>query len=247
MAKRKAPSAPPIPEWVLTYGDLMSLLLCFFILLAAFSELKKPQEYQQVVEAVREAFGFTGGPGTVPLDEDAGGNASSLFEQLRRAAAANRSQDNTQRPDVTGAKPRSSVVQEGLRFVVGGSLTFQAGSSEISEAAMTTLRAEIGPLIRDRRTKIEIRGHAWGVEDRLPDTDPVELSFRRAKAVMDFLVRECAVDPAILLPVAAGESEPVEVSRQDAAANAENRRVQVILTEISVDEVHPDPHWTGRR
>ncbi len=36
MAKKKAANNPGIPEWVLTYGDLMSLLLCFFILLSAF-------------------------------------------------------------------------------------------------------------------------------------------------------------------------------------------------------------------
>jgi len=45
MAKRKPIQSPGIPEWVLTYGDLMSLLLCFFILLAAFSELKKEEDF----------------------------------------------------------------------------------------------------------------------------------------------------------------------------------------------------------
>lgn len=246
MAKRKPPSSPPIPEWVLTYGDLMSLLLCFFILLAAFSELKRPDQYRQVIEALREAFGFSGGPGSMPLDQHAGGTATSLLEQIRQAATAKRSDDLTDRPDVTGLTPRSAMVQSGLRFAIGGSLVFQPGSADLSENAKASLRTEIGPLIRDRRTKVEVRGHAWGVEDRLPDTDAVELSFRRAKAVMDFLVRECAVDPAILLPVAVGESEPVGVSRHDASGHAENRRVQVILTEVSVDEVHPDPHWTGR-
>ena len=38
MAKRrKKPEAPGVPEWVVTYGDMMTLLLCFFVLLQAFS------------------------------------------------------------------------------------------------------------------------------------------------------------------------------------------------------------------
>ena len=62
-AKRKPPDEPGIPEWVLTYGDLMSLLLCFFILLAAFSEIKKPREYKQLIESINNAMGANGGLG----------------------------------------------------------------------------------------------------------------------------------------------------------------------------------------
>ena len=57
MAKRKKAEGGDIPEWVVTYGDLMSLLLCFFILIAAFSEIKKEREYQEVVRSIQEAFG----------------------------------------------------------------------------------------------------------------------------------------------------------------------------------------------
>ena len=33
-------SSPGVPEWVVTYGDMMSLLLTFFIMLVSLSELK---------------------------------------------------------------------------------------------------------------------------------------------------------------------------------------------------------------
>ena len=33
--------APGVPEWVVTYGDMMSLLLTFFIMLVSMSELKE--------------------------------------------------------------------------------------------------------------------------------------------------------------------------------------------------------------
>ena len=38
--KSKAPSAPTSPGWMTTYGDLMSLLLVFFILLVSFSTME---------------------------------------------------------------------------------------------------------------------------------------------------------------------------------------------------------------
>ena len=35
-----------IPEWVVTFGDMMSLLLTFFIMLVSLSEIKEEQKYQ---------------------------------------------------------------------------------------------------------------------------------------------------------------------------------------------------------
>ena len=58
-----------IPGWVVTFGDMMALLLCFFILLQMFSEFKRDHEYQRVVTAIKEAFGFSGGVGVLPTDD----------------------------------------------------------------------------------------------------------------------------------------------------------------------------------
>lgn len=52
---KKATSAA-IPAWVVTFADLMSLLLAFFVLLFSFSELDKAK-YKQVAGSLRDAFG----------------------------------------------------------------------------------------------------------------------------------------------------------------------------------------------
>jgi len=56
--------APPIdeeeegaPAWVVTFGDLMSLLLCFFVLLLSFSEMDR-NKYRVVSGSVKNAFGI---------------------------------------------------------------------------------------------------------------------------------------------------------------------------------------------
>ena len=46
-----------IPEWVVTFGDMMSLLLTFFIMLASLSEIKAEQRYQAMAESIRRRFG----------------------------------------------------------------------------------------------------------------------------------------------------------------------------------------------
>lgn len=58
MAIREDPP-PSVPEWTLTYGDLMSLLLTFFVLLAAMSEIRKDDRFSSVASALHERFGGT--------------------------------------------------------------------------------------------------------------------------------------------------------------------------------------------
>ena len=45
---------PGIPEWVVTFGDMMSLLLTFFIMLVSMSEMKQDEKFQAVAESFRE-------------------------------------------------------------------------------------------------------------------------------------------------------------------------------------------------
>ncbi len=52
--KCKCPAG--IPAWVLTFADLMSLLMCFFVLLLSFSEMDV-QKFKQIAGSVKAAFG----------------------------------------------------------------------------------------------------------------------------------------------------------------------------------------------
>ncbi|MEP3855448.1 flagellar motor protein MotB [Porticoccus hydrocarbonoclasticus] len=48
--------APGAPAWMATFADLMSLLMCFFVLLLSFSELDV-QKYKQIAGSMKNAFG----------------------------------------------------------------------------------------------------------------------------------------------------------------------------------------------
>ncbi|MFK8016227.1 MAG: MotB family protein [Gammaproteobacteria bacterium] len=51
-----APADAGTPAWVMTFADLMSLLMCFFVLLLAFSEMDA-QKFKQLSGSMKEAFG----------------------------------------------------------------------------------------------------------------------------------------------------------------------------------------------
>ena len=49
--------APPAaPDWTMTYGDLMSLLLTFFVMLVSMSEMRNTDKYRGVADALQERF-----------------------------------------------------------------------------------------------------------------------------------------------------------------------------------------------
>ena len=52
---------PGVPEWVVTYGDMMSLLLTFFIMLVLLSEVVAEKKYRAILEAIQEYGAYAGG------------------------------------------------------------------------------------------------------------------------------------------------------------------------------------------
>ena len=50
---------------MVTFGDMMSLLLCFFVIIVSMSEIKKDQQFQKVTESIKKAFGWRGGIGQI--------------------------------------------------------------------------------------------------------------------------------------------------------------------------------------
>lgn len=56
MAKRRAPVSAGTPDWLVTFADLMTLLVCFFVLIISFS-IQDREKLQIVAGSMREAFG----------------------------------------------------------------------------------------------------------------------------------------------------------------------------------------------
>ncbi|GAC15894.1 flagellar motor protein MotB [Aliiglaciecola lipolytica] len=58
MAEKECPKCPPegLPAWMGTFADLMSLLMCFFVLLLAFSEMDV-LKFKQIAGSMKFAFG----------------------------------------------------------------------------------------------------------------------------------------------------------------------------------------------
>lgn len=244
MARRPKKDSGGIPEWVVTFGDMMTLLLCFFVLLAAFSELKKEHEYQKVITAVKEAFGYSGGVGVLPIDDPPLRSMIESLQELAKRQMSKKVVSQNSTPGIQGMESTVTRVHEGLKFTIGGSQMFEPGSATLNDSAKPELE-RIARLLIGKRFKIEIRGHAASkaLPAGSPYRDLTDLSYYRAKAVHDFLVETGGLDPLVLRISAAGDTEPVVPRAYTAETQAVNRRVEIIQTEAEVEETNPDPNF----
>ena len=220
------------PAWTITFADMMALLLCFFILLQMFSELKRDREYQRVANAVKTAFGFTGQVGILPTDDVP---LQSMIQALDTVTARrdevepNRSHVKDQGP--SGPQTRVQSVPAGLQFTLGGPAMFGPGSASLTPGGQQAV-IELAPLLAGRRNRIVVRGHAANkyLSPNSPWQNLDELSFHRAMAVRAILVDEGIEDRFFRLE-AVGTREPINARAYRESELADHRRVDIVLTE----------------
>ncbi len=232
---RKPATSQGAPDWVVTYGDTMSLVLCVFVALVAMSEIKRDR-FQQAAESLHKAFGgYEASVGYLPLDRDTPNSLLEKLIELEIPPYTDKRGDSDEE-GIHGRKFRVTNVREGLQIVVGGKVTFDRFSANLKlEAA--ELIAQTAERLRGYNTKIVIRGHA--AREPLPEGSPFEdlrdLSYARAKAVARKL-EESGVRPARISLVAAGDSEPLVRQAYTEDRRALNRRVEILVTENLVDD-----------
>ena len=231
MALKKKESPQGAPEWVVTYGDMMTLLLCFFILLAAFANFDKQDKmFMTAIESIREALGAPGQTGWFPDDEV---EFKSLLVRLQSLIPPDKPKNEgfSDEPGIDGKYSRVKAVRDGVEVVVGGPIAFGAFSAKIEPEADAIL-TKIAPELIGKSNKIEIRGHA--TNEPLPlDSgfkDPLDLGYARARAVRNRLV-EAGVDPRAFRLSTAGAYEPVVSQTFDDMRRSANRRVEIIITQ----------------
>lgn len=236
MGKCKCPPAGA-PEWVLTYGDLMSLLLCFFILLAAMSEIKNEDVWRAKAEIVKNSFGLSGGGGRVPGKDTDRLSLIAKLEKMYLQQQKHKRVVEVNDPGVQGKEPRVTQSRTGIRRGLG-SVTFEPGSAELSESAKLRLRPLIA-LIRGYNNKIELHGHAASSELAVGTStypDLWQLSYARTQAVMHYMVHDQGIEPERIRLIANADKEPMKKREYEASALEMNRRVEIEISDQLVDD-----------
>ncbi|MGL4944114.1 MAG: OmpA/MotB family protein [Thermoguttaceae bacterium] len=221
MAKMKCPEG--VPDWILTYGDMMSLLLCFFIMLYAISSLEIVK-IDAVIESLSESFG-TAGSSVEPRNRNSSSTRTSVSQNERagRQLPAKGGQ-TVQAP--FGDKPLMRSVRPNADQVKASVIPFDVNSDALTDAAKEIL-AMVGQTIADSPYLIGIEGHASPRERDGSYTAQCDLAFARAVEVRNYLI-SLGVRENLLVVQVVGPYAPVgETSAADDPI-ARNAIVQVV-------------------
>ena len=172
-----------IPEWMCTFGDMMSLLLCFFIMLYSMSIIAEVR-WQAVADTLTSDFGYQGSANQKAKNTKTTTTVSDSSARSRRTAALVGGQP-TPAPQ-SDSKRVETILLTG-EMVKGGLIRFELGNDELTEQAKKDLNA-VFSILRGSPNKIMVMGHVTPTEGGGMYRRDVDLAFSRAVKVMDHLV-----------------------------------------------------------
>ncbi len=237
-------------RWLLTYADMITLLLATFIIMYALASAGSAQQIQEVAASFRSVFGLVqtgatilpaegtnqglhfkilagepeqggpGGPKKPPLVKGTGGDVAGLIKQKLHR--------------YLGAQ-KIMIRQEARGLVVSlltDKVLFDLGGVAL-KPEMREILSDLADVIKqypDRQIVVE--GHTDDIPMR-SSTIPSnwELSALRATVVVKYFVEEKGLDPSRLSAAGYGEFQPL-VPNVSEANRRMNRRVDVVIMKL---------------
>ncbi|MEN0022728.1 flagellar motor protein MotB [Microbacterium sp. LWO14-1.2] len=238
----------PDERWAVSYADMVTVLMCLFIVLFAVSNVDATK-FELLANSLATGFGQEEKPGgaadtaegvVVPpelrdddgvIDLQARANAEyeSLEELRNRMLEALTAQ---------GLQNTVSFVidERGLRVGLVGAETFFGDNSTALSGKADAVLDSIGDVLTSVDNQVSIEGHADHRVSAYPFATNWELSGGRATQVARFLVEHEGIAGARVKATAFSDTRPI--AQGDAPeALASNRRVDIVVESSEEDQV----------
>jgi chemotaxis protein MotB len=227
---------PAVPEWVVTYGDMMSLLLTFFIMLVSLSETAGDKQYRAIVQALESYLGYNSGPMAPPGKFFPGNSSIKIPDTNKLGSHSNKDMGGggVKRESTRGPDIKVSQLREGESISAGPPLLFQADQLELLDKQLKTLQ-DINQNLAGKPNKIEIRAWANPIsENRVrSDAERIEISYKRAETIYNYLIAQGMSEVRLRVSV-----EMSEHFRGEKASTEKNSSDMVGI--VVLDEFHGD-------
>lgn len=247
------------PKWMVTYSDMVTLILVFFILLFSMSQIDLVK-FEAISESFRNRMIFDFFPSPVPMD-----NPTESSSHLESGKDSNEFNTPTQLPNVNDRdRDQEEEAQEdsltnliedvedfldqeelhnvitanrterGVVLVLQESILFDPGEAIILPSGEPFLK-KIGKLLSEIPNNVKVEGHT--------DTVPMasyrypsnwELSGARASSVIRYILDEFSFDESRFSLAGFGETRPVKPNTTKENMR-KNRRVEIVILNESTE------------
>jgi len=241
-----------VPAWVMTFADLMTLLMCFFVLLLSFAEMDI-LKFKQVAGSMKEAFGvqkmilsdrtestqdfLDGQTSDTPLFEKVG-DLDSLDPKALAKLVEEMQAEKTEAEALKLAALLSEEIAAGsvelesttdrIIIRINEKASFPSGRATL-RAGFVEVLDKIHTALAEVEGTVTVAGHT--------DNRPIrtkrfrsnwELSAGRAVSVVHALLRSGLLDSRRFLIEGHGDSQPL-VDNDTPENRARNRRVELVI------------------
>ena len=256
MAKKHEAEKENSERWLLTYSDMITLLMLFFVVLYSMSSADAgkaralAEEMQSVLAGgnwgIFETMGRTQKRGIDNYSGRAGAGSKNPYStkdtrQVKVMSKAN----ELFKPEIESKYLQVTMDERGLIITLTGDIFFEGGSAKLEEPARPVLN-KVSTLLKALPNYVRIEGHTDNYKVSVSKTGERydtnwDLSSARSITILRYLVEENFVDPKKFSAVAFGEYRPID-DNNTPEGRAYNRRVDiVILNEKPVSEqTNPD-------
>jgi chemotaxis protein MotB len=215
-----------LDDWVMTYGDMMSLLLTFFVLIVSFSSMQETK-FEQAIKSLHEAFGVLNNAESVieletpiiPHHEPQEEEAEFLYEV--------RSVEKLILEEGLDRQVEVQVTDEGVLFRLNSEFAFNSGGATLQEEPRGILDKLVS-FFKKFPYFIRIEGHTDSVpinSAKFPSN--WELSAARAVSVARYF-QGMGLPPDRIAATGMGEFHPIG-DNATVTGRSKNRRVEIFL------------------
>ncbi|AAK78286.1 chemotaxis protein MotB [Clostridium acetobutylicum] len=251
--KRKKHEEPENSErWLLTYSDLITLLMAFFIVMYASSTVSK-EKFAQIAQSLKVGFNGASGKTVIGNQDAVDIKSTSSYvtqEASKQSASAEKAEENKlkdvkkkidQYVNQNGMQGSVStnLQEKGLVVSIVDTLMFDTGRAEVKPDFQKKL-VEIGEILKTIDNYIRIEGHT----DNTPISNSqyasnIELGSARSNNVEHLFIDVSKIPVTQMYTVSYADTRPVADNNSE-AGKARNRRVDIVILNSKFNAVEQE-------
>ena len=224
-------------RWLITYSDLITLLLIFFIVLYSMSKLSV-KKFDELSTSMAIVFGQTGRSGVLDGGRSVIPSKTATYKQ--RQNMTNTREQIRRMIAQMGLEGKITMREEqrGLVISVKDTVFFRAGSADLGDRAREII-TKVGSLLADLPNSIRIEGHTDDIPiHTLKFYSNWELSTARATTVLHSMTEIAKIPPQRLSAAGYGEFKPISPNDSE-SGRASNRRVDIVVLGEEYEKFEP--------
>ena len=231
-----AEGGPSMERWLLTYADMITLLMVFFIMMYTISTVNADK-----FRALAENLGMvlTGSPPAGIIEEGTNSTVPELTGEAKHLADLQQALNEFIAREELGEQVTVNLEERGLVVRFQTTVLFARGSADLTPEARRIID-RVGDRLNDLPNYIRVEGHTCDLPINTPQyPSNWELSTARATNVLQELISSCNISPERLSAIGYGEYRP-RVPNINESSRQMNRRIDIVILRTKYDEVEPN-------